>query len=283
MKLALLRKDLRLLRLPLVGGVLLAVLPYLIHVAPRMEHWQRDRALAGQVVYVRDGDTVHKGRTVDRETIDRLFVQTALLPAALTGLGLVALTAAACGGIAFAAERRDRSAEFLALLPVSRRRAVASKLAAAGVCLLLPACVHLAAFAIGWRELPPMPDQSAHFAQRFSTGAANCAALTVMMFGVAWLLSSVLDSPAVAATVAVGLAAVTVYLIAATVWQAEVAADTKSVFWTPAEYVTGVLWRPGVFWHAPPATNDAVRVVAVLSGLSALLAGGLVQARRVRP
>jgi hypothetical protein len=283
MRLALLRKDLHLLRLPLLGGLLLALFPYLLHAVPRLDNWWRGRALAGQVMYWGDGGTVHSGRYADRETVDREFVERALLPASLLGLGLVALMAAACGGIAFAAERRDRSAEFIEMLPVSRGRVVRSKLLAAGLCLLGPAALHAAVLALGWRELAGLHESYGRFERQFAVGAANCAALALMMFGVAWLLSSFFESPAVAGVVAIGVAAVMVYLVADAGWHAEVADDRKAVVWTPAEYVTGILWRPGVYQQAPAVVHDAVRALATLTGASALLAGALVFARRVRP
>lgn len=282
MTLALLRKDIRLLRFPFIGGLVLAVLPYVLHVPPRVGQWWQDRQdTVGRQYPLRDGNVYHAPPTAP--DANRQLFGGALSPAALAGLGLVVATAAACGGIAFAAERRDRSAEFLAMLRVSRRRVATSKLVATLLCLLFPAALHLTVLALGWRQFAGRPRETVAYEQIFLVGAANCAALTLMAFGVAWLLSSFFQSPAIAAAVAIGAAAVAVYVVAAMAWQVEVADDRKSVYWTPSEYVTGVMWRPRVFELAPPATHAAVRTVATLCGVSALIGGAMIYVRRVPP
>jgi ABC-type transport system involved in multi-copper enzyme maturation permease subunit len=110
--------------------------------------------------------------------------------ASLVSLAFVQLAVAFVGGNAIACERQDRSAEFLATLPVSRGRKLASKLL---VTLALLALVWLPnlmilGLAIGKHPLPEM------------TGLVMRCLGTVAVIGftffcVAWCFSSLLDSP----------------------------------------------------------------------------------------
>ena len=117
----------------------------------------------------------------------------------LTSLGLSLLTIAMLGGNAVAAERADRSAEFLAYLPPSRRRIIASKIIltlAAGALIWavnLGVIYGLAPCLAGW---PTM-------AAELGTGGLQdalpgLASVAIIVFGVAWLSSACLASPAIA-------------------------------------------------------------------------------------
>jgi ABC-type transport system involved in multi-copper enzyme maturation permease subunit len=117
----------------------------------------------------------------------------------IASLGLSLLTFAMLGGNAVAAERVDRSAEFLAHLPPSRRRVILSKiilaLAASAViwAINLGLIYGLAAHLDGW---PTMKES-------LSTGSLQdtfpgLASVAIIVFGVAWLGSVCLTSPAIA-------------------------------------------------------------------------------------
>ncbi len=113
--------------------------------------------------------------------------------AALTAVGLSVLLTAFIAGNAIAGERADRSAEFAAYLPISRTSAVTSKaLLAFGVCLFI-CLINILTFHAtvpvdgNW----PGPD---------TREVISVAGLTALcMFGVAWLFSALLTSPAMAA------------------------------------------------------------------------------------
>jgi ABC-type transport system involved in multi-copper enzyme maturation permease subunit len=85
--------------------------------------------------------------------------------------GVVALIAAAFGGLAIAGERADRTGDFLAMLPVSRLQIPLSKwlisLATLGVCLTLPLLVAFWFFRHGTPE-------HAHTTAMFSSGGLRC-------------------------------------------------------------------------------------------------------------
>lgn len=107
-------------------------------------------------------------------------------------------------GNAIAGERADRSAEFAAYLPISRRHAVASKIIVAiGSCLffiLINGMVNLAAVSMCPGYSYPLSD--------LTSAVVFGGSAVVLMFGVAWSLSSFSRSPVIAA--AAGLAALLV-------------------------------------------------------------------------
>ena len=193
----LLLKDWRVNRAAVVGGAALAACPYAV-------------VFALQAMYPPGGG--HTFRTVGG----------AVEQASSGGLLLTLITAAVFGGIAFAAERRDRSAEFIAMLPAARSSVVLSKLLVAVPCLVVPGLVHLCVGFVGtsWRvqtELPPF------FAENFLSALLVFACMATLLFGVAWTLSVFIESPAIAASVAMGVG-VLLYLTVA-VWVSEYAAE----------------------------------------------------------
>ena len=112
---------------------------------------------------------------------------------ALVGAYLCTIGAALPSAVAFAGERRDRTAEFVATLPVSRLRIVMSKvivsLAAAAWPWML--ALALAALVVDWKEqgvAEPVP-------------WALCA--SVALFGLAWLCSSLMESEVFSAAISI--------------------------------------------------------------------------------
>ncbi len=123
--------------------------------------------------------------------------------ASIASLFLTVLAIGFLGGNAIAGERVDRSAEFVAYLPIARRPAVASKaIVAIGACLAfwfvnaLVACV--SSWVIGDRSL----DRTLGLV--FPTAPSS-----VLIFGASWLFSSFMSSPPIATMM--GLATVVVY------------------------------------------------------------------------
>ena len=120
--------------------------------------------------------------------------------AAIYSIILSQLTVLLLGGNAIAGERADRSAEYMAYLPVSRRRRLASKLS-----LVLSAVVgiwvyNLLILAVFWR-----PAWQCEVSEML-----GCTAITgLAFFGVGWIISSLQSSP----TYAVGGALITPLLV----------------------------------------------------------------------
>jgi ABC-type transport system involved in multi-copper enzyme maturation permease subunit len=118
------------------------------------------------------------------------FAREILMGAAMYSLAISQLALALIGGNAIAGERSDRSAEFQAYLPISRRKILGSKL-----------LMVLTVFAIIWVINPIViwclrrPD-SPMAMERDVLWMAFCAAIVgLLFFGVAWLFSSFLTSP----------------------------------------------------------------------------------------
>ena len=107
-------------------------------------------------------------------------------------LGLLQVAMALLGGNSIAGERVDRSAEFLAYLPVSRGRILASKFLVALAAVPLIWLPNLVVLVIAYALLPPF--HSAREAYLISTfGTIAVTGLT--FFCVAWLFSCMLRSP----------------------------------------------------------------------------------------
>jgi hypothetical protein len=127
-----------------------------------------------------------------------------LLAASFFSLALSQLTLALLAGNLIAAERADRSAEFLASLPPSRTQILASKLL-----LALLAAGAAWAFNLSINELvvrtlgAPLDNPWDSLASRSMLMAG-----TVMVFGASWLGSAVLNSPASSSLLGIAVALV---------------------------------------------------------------------------
>jgi ABC-type transport system involved in multi-copper enzyme maturation permease subunit len=134
-------------------------------------------------------------------------------------LTMTGLTAAIFGGMAFAQERRERWAEYLAVLPVHRYQIVISKFLLSfgflGILWSINAVVVLAA-AGTYAESPGAQTTDVLLIVLSATAA-------MMAFGVAWLASTFLTSPAIA----VGIAAVAT--IACLGWPSFFPAETEKM------------------------------------------------------
>ena len=182
----LMRKDWRLSRAPLVGAAVFFVIPYIIgaYAYFREREWERPSELWVTVGY---------------------FAWT-----------LMAMCAGAVAGNIFAGERSIRSAEFLHMLPVSRRRILASKLIVGGVCavglwVVGAAAVLIPAFVLEPTDFVPAVGAMAMVEKWIFTAPGILLAGAIACFGVAWCCSAVLSKPSlctvigIAASVAVGV------------------------------------------------------------------------------
>lgn len=137
--------------------------------------------------------------------------------ASCAGIGAVAslLASSSASGVAFAKERRERTADLMATLPLPRWRAVVSKGAAALLVALVPCALGLAAslyFSIGAGASPWGRDSS------LGDGFRAIIAGWLLLFGLGWGLSSVLRSEVLAAAAPV-LVLVVLAASVATWWQ----------------------------------------------------------------
>jgi ABC-type transport system involved in multi-copper enzyme maturation permease subunit len=181
MMLALLRKEWRLNRAVLIGCLVTAVMPYVVTVANLWINPPR------------------------YSTYDPRHLIQAIQFAAYACLVITVILAAAFGGLTFAGERRERTAEFLGMLPVSREAIIASKLIVPLACLVVLVTVHLLVLVacIAWADRIAVRLQGADEGVLFA--AASAVSFGVAMFGIAWALSVFLRSPAIAAAVALGV------------------------------------------------------------------------------
>src|SRR5437868_14263220 len=117
---ALLKKDWRVYRVAVVGSVIVLAAPYFLSII----------AIIYNKSELRDGE-----------------ISSFALSASMADLWLTAILASVFGGVAFALERRERSADFLAMMPTSRARIIASKVVIASVCLVTMWLVNVTVFA----------------------------------------------------------------------------------------------------------------------------------------
>lgn len=180
----LIRKDLLLNRVPIIGNAIVVLAVYAI------------------VVLV---NTTSPRPVRFRDWLDSLAA------ASVAGICITCAIAAVYGGVAFAQERRERSANFLAMMPLRRRPILISKLIVSWALLLSFVFLNTIGLSIVvllmsqteyyyhrplvWREI-----------QELVFAVVTGGAITFMLFGVAWLFSVLLESPSVAACIAWGAA-----------------------------------------------------------------------------
>ncbi|HUU85679.1 MAG TPA: hypothetical protein VM243_19445 [Phycisphaerae bacterium] len=125
-------------------------------------------------------------------------------PQQLTTIGLASLsfsllTMVMLGGNAIAGERADRSAEFLAYLPPSRRAIITSKAVLAIGAGLAVWLVNLGVIYVLAPRTARIPEELAmHLGDVQGDTLVFLAALSVYLFGSAWLGSCLVASPAIA-------------------------------------------------------------------------------------
>jgi ABC-type transport system involved in multi-copper enzyme maturation permease subunit len=112
-------------------------------------------------------------------------------------IALTGAMAAVFGGVTFAYERRERWADFLAMMPTPRTYSILSK-SALPLAVLVPIWA-FNIFAAHWlNEVEPPGVNEVNL-------LISSAGPMFMLFGIAWLLSSFLSSPAIAACASIGL------------------------------------------------------------------------------
>ena len=169
---ALLAKDFRFFRVPMIAMIILGCSCYIV------------------ALMTMDEPSVAQESRGWKHVNPEQFVH-----AAEFNIVLIALIAAVLGGMAIAGERRERSAEFIALLPVARWHIVLSKwLISLGI-TLVAAVTHTCVgwwfeSHWGWHEL-----------DEIQMWVCTCLA----MFGIAWVLGSFLGSATLSSCTGIGL------------------------------------------------------------------------------
>jgi len=161
----------------------------------------------------------------------------------MAGHWVVICVAAVFGGCAFAIERRDRSAEFLAMMPISRGKILASKLITASVAVV-PLWFIASCMLAGFCGIL----QSLQFMQ-------TTACVIVLAFGISWLCSALTRSPSISACL--GLAGVLLEIVLAT--------------------------QVHEYGYSNSYIMNLVRISAAVTGIFCFIGGCIVFTRRVSP
>jgi ABC-type transport system involved in multi-copper enzyme maturation permease subunit len=208
-------KEYRLNRLIVIVGLLLLVVPH---------------ALAAIIAWCDPAGP----RAFDVRNWSEVFVGSALY-----SLVVSQLTLALLGGNAIACERIDRSAEFLAYLPVSKVRILAAKMV---LPLTFFALIWISNLLILWMIWPA--GEALRGKDDFATPLWIMAGVGMVFFSVGWLLSSILESPTFSICgglitpflVVVGLGCVAYLLIRIHAWDPVL--DEFAAWYYPAICVT---------------------------------------------
>jgi hypothetical protein len=176
---ALLKKDLRLYRAALRGMIAVILVPYLL--AAALWYTLRHPQVTSPIRLIGDA-------------------------ASLGMIGTVFL-AAIVAGSAFALERREHWADFLAVLPARKLNIIASKFVIAFIAVFIPFFIHsIVSSTVDFYEfefnlrttltssLLNSAEKDVIYSQYILPGSA-----VMLTFGVAWLLSTLIKSPAISA------------------------------------------------------------------------------------
>ncbi|HSV13846.1 MAG TPA: hypothetical protein VLI90_06275 [Tepidisphaeraceae bacterium] len=164
---SLMRKDWRLYRLPVIACAMLGALGYVV----------------SRITYLID---------LRRHYNFPFLWDYYLARAAWFGVFVTTIMAAAFGGAAFAAERRERWADFLNLLPPHRAVVALSKLLVAAVSLIVALQLHIAVL---WF--------TGELRGNNWIGYMVIGCAMIMLFGTSWMLSTAISSAAVSASIAI--------------------------------------------------------------------------------
>jgi ABC-type transport system involved in multi-copper enzyme maturation permease subunit len=135
-------------------------------------------------------------------------------PASVLSMLCLAGVAAAFGGTAWAAERAERSATFIDLLPPTRIQRAASKLGVSAGWLLLVLAANVVIFAVAARRANVVIDHTRITPDEVLALAGQCGSFGVLVFGVAWACSTFLDSSGTSALIGFVTGAVVAWVVA---------------------------------------------------------------------
>lgn len=185
------------------------------------------------------------------------FARGMLIGSAVYSLAISQLALALIGGNAIAGERSDRSAEFQAYMPLSRKKILGGKLLMA-----------LTVFAIVWIVNPIViaclrrPNMPNGIDTDAPLVVLLCAIAGLLFFGVAWLFSSFIASPTYSA--AAGIVA-------------------PMILGGLYAFVMALLSENGVSHDTQAITAITFLVLSVLIAIAGFLVGNWLYLRRVEP
>lgn len=195
----LLWREYRLNRLILVTGAVLLLLPYL-----------------GAVIVL---CWVPEPLVIGGPPICNAMVASGF--ASIYSIVLSQLTLALLGGNAFAGERADRSAEFMAYLPLSRRKRLVGKLSLSlSTAVLIWGVNLLVLLLLLCTAAPSLPPKTGAHWGEFGYYVAITG---LLFFGVGWLVSSLQSSPTFAVCAGMITPFLVVNILAATAWVYDIA------------------------------------------------------------
>lgn len=239
----LIKKDWRVNRATVIGAAVLSVMPYVLTI---LNQW------------VDPPKNSHQEVTYN--------YPAAIATAAMAAIFFTIFICAAFGGGSFAGERRERTAEFLGVLPVSRKKIVLSKLIVAWACIVLLLVTHLVVI-VGCILFAENMGISRNSYPEFLIASGSYLSYAITLFGIAWALSIFIDSPAIAASIAIGVG-VGIYF-GGTAWMLKLFELLTDQTTTRAFYTR---------------QNERIAALAVgaLSALASVVAVGLSSVRYVR-
>lgn len=183
----LLKKDWRVNLAPIFGLLIITVAPYLIALVAHAANAEQPQTRL-ETWY----DAQHHMHAKSIQIYEGAPLIQDLQSASIFSALFITVMASAFGGIAFAQERRDHSADFLAMLPVKRLDIISSKLLVALGLLLLAGAIDFLGLV-----LTNYPDD---WLLRSTLNPVSCG---LAMFSIAWVLSTFLESAAIAASIAI--------------------------------------------------------------------------------
>jgi ABC-type transport system involved in multi-copper enzyme maturation permease subunit len=187
----LLKKDWRVNGTPIFWTIVLFVSLLFLMLVGELDSWHRNEATMNMGV--------------------RNYVSQGLEGSADAIVITMMAMAAVFGGVAFATERREQSADFLAMLPIQKKKALLSKIMVATVCLILGLgfafTLHAMAMALatmnyGAARFPPIADSQ-----------FQVVAISGMLFGIAWMLSTFLRIPSLCTGIAIAVAIICPFIL----------------------------------------------------------------------
>jgi ABC-type transport system involved in multi-copper enzyme maturation permease subunit len=232
----LIAKDWRLFRVPMIALIVCGLGAYLIATCVIVEdRWD--------------------GSNAEQHPAFEIF-----FAAAVYAIGLTGFLACAFGGVAIAAERSDRSCDFIGLLPVTRAQIILSKLLSSAMMLGIFAVIHFVLAIVcltqQWklRANPIVPaDVPWGMAAESALLWLGCA---LCLFGVGWLFSTFLNSGPISACISIAV------LVTA---------------WCVAGYYVDIS-------HLREWQAEAIIIAVVSSiGLPSLVGGSIYYLRRIAP
>lgn len=181
---------------------------------------------------------------------------TALQAAATLSMALSMITAALLGGSAFASERADRSAEFLAYLPPTRAQILTSKATLILSSLIVIWTLNLILiYAVAPHTGVIHPELAETLRDARERLLYPLLATTACMFGVAWFGSAILSSQGIAAGLSFGA----------------------------PPLLVGILQAIAFITEAPDLTAAWLPTTFLLVGVAGFVGGTIVYLRRIEP